>query len=218
MTVQEWLLDLRFGEVLEGLGALFSPFVALWFQRRIDRSRDRRAGQERIFKDLMSTRATPTSYVRVNALNMIDLEFYGGGSLERAVREAAEAHLASLNKPPEPHSLAVWDARTQETYIRLLKAMARFLRYEFSETHLERSVYYPNAHGTFSDEQERARKAMLNLLEGRSAIAVQAFLADVPQAPMATPPADDKTGIALPESSEKKEVQPPVPKRTTTSG
>ena len=53
------------------------PVVAVQLQKLIERLRQRRQAKEVIFKTLMSTRGTPISLPHVQALNMIDLEFYG---------------------------------------------------------------------------------------------------------------------------------------------
>jgi hypothetical protein len=59
------------------LAILLSPLIALEVQRYIDIFRERRVRKMRVFETLMTTRRDDVSQYHVQALNMIDIDFYG---------------------------------------------------------------------------------------------------------------------------------------------
>ena|ERR1700733_4873919 len=54
-----------------------APITALWVQRRGDDNRGLKRRREEIFRALWTNRARPMYIARVDALNMIDVEFHG---------------------------------------------------------------------------------------------------------------------------------------------
>ena len=44
--------------------------------------------------------------------------------------------------------------------------MSKSLGYEFDETHIKRSIYYPQAHSVVENEQIILRRLLINLLSG----------------------------------------------------
>ena len=142
-----------------------------------------RERRERVFKDLMATRALPVSSARVNALNMIDLEFYGPGDAEKNVRQALESHMEALGMEMTPTNQELVISKHNETFSRVLYLMARCLGYDFTETHLRKSVYYPKGHATFSERLERSQAAALQILEGERILTVKVQPAEAPEAP-----------------------------------
>jgi ABC-type uncharacterized transport system fused permease/ATPase subunit len=60
------------------IGAVIaSPLIALWVQRRIEAGNSQRERREAIFRALWVNRRRPFYIARVDALNMIDVEFAG---------------------------------------------------------------------------------------------------------------------------------------------
>ncbi len=53
-----------------------APWAALWLQKRIERSNEKKQRKLNIFKTLLATRANVVSMDHVQALNMIDIQFF----------------------------------------------------------------------------------------------------------------------------------------------
>jgi hypothetical protein len=51
--------------------------------------------------------------------------------------------------------------------------MAVFLGFEFDKTHIKNQTYYPEGFGNVQQEQEALRKAVMELLAGRSSLPVK---------------------------------------------
>ena len=68
---------------------LLGPIIAIRITRYLEKGRDDYARKERIFKTLMATRATRLSGDHVQALNMIDIEFYEKKKWKRNGRNRA---------------------------------------------------------------------------------------------------------------------------------
>ena len=64
-------------EILGLLAVLLSPLIALQVSDRLQQSRERRQRKVHVFRTLMATRAAALAPDHVQALNVIDVEFYG---------------------------------------------------------------------------------------------------------------------------------------------
>lgn len=79
ITIADWLIV---------LATLLSPLIAVQATRYLDERNEVRGRKLSIFKTLMATRGYTVSWVHVEALNRIDLEFVRGRKKEKAVVEA----------------------------------------------------------------------------------------------------------------------------------
>ena len=119
----------------------------------------------------------------VQALNMIELAFYGlrrfwrprPRKSERAVLEAWTSYLTHLNTPvPQNEAGAgVWNGTSNELFVNLLVAMAPDVGYKFERAQLSGGGYTPTGHGNLASEQERIRKMTVELLSGDRPIHVR---------------------------------------------
>jgi len=150
------------------------PVAAVQAEQWLERRRTKRRGKEHVFRTLMATRAARLSTEHVQALNMIDLEFYGGGPKERAVREAWRQYLDHLNTRYESDTLPAWLTRQTDFFIDLLYEMSNSLGYDFDKTHIKNSTYWPVAHGNLEQEQTVIRTGLVNILTGKAAFPIAA--------------------------------------------
>jgi uncharacterized protein DUF6680 len=87
----------------------------------------------------------------VQALNMIDIEFYGGRTTEdRAVVDAWKIYLDHLNHKYDDRQLDAWVEKGTDLFTELLFAMSKALGLKFDKVHLKRGVYFPIAHAETS--------------------------------------------------------------------
>jgi len=98
MTISDWFIV---------LAVLLAPLLAVQVQKWIEKFRERHQRKLYVFTTLMATRATRLSPEHVQALNMIDLAFYGRKILnqryqtkaEQSITEAWKKYLDQLATP-----------------------------------------------------------------------------------------------------------------------
>jgi uncharacterized protein DUF6680 len=147
---------------------LLGPIIAIRLQTFIEKRRNDYGRKERIFKTLMATRATRLSLEHVQALNMIDIEFY-----DRKVKRSRKNkvvvdawkeyldHLSDKGMSPE-----LWNNKSNELFIELMHAMSIALGYDFDRTAIKNTSYMPTAHGAELDEQAVIRKGFAAIFKG----------------------------------------------------
>lgn len=112
----------------------------------------------------MATRAARVSPDHVQALNMIDMEFYGRkifgfrfqNSKEKKVVESWRIYHDHLNQQVAQEAIGIWMVRSDELFTDLLYKMSVALGYNFDQVQIKRGIYHPRAH----DEQEIAQLAI----------------------------------------------------------
>ena len=70
-------LNMQAKEWVTVAAIIIGPILAIQIQKILDNLREKKKRRITIFKTLMSTRATRLNKEHVEALNMIDIEFYG---------------------------------------------------------------------------------------------------------------------------------------------
>lgn len=166
----------------------FSPLVALRVQEALLRRKDRRGRKEWIFNTLMMSRGERLSIPHVQALNMIELAFYGRHRwwhrLTRQSRQSAQetavtdawaeyrAHL-STQVPTDAVGSGQWTGQSQELFVNMLAEIARDIPYDFDRTALARGGYTPTSHGQAFWEQESLRKLAIDLLAGTTPLKLE---------------------------------------------
>jgi hypothetical protein len=154
------------------------PILAVQAQKWVERIRERRHRKQTLFQQLMATRAARLSAEHVQALNMVDLVFYGShvfgihrrSRAERAVIEAWREYHDHLGTQFADGAGVVWNTRADELFTNLLFAIAKDVRYKFDRVQLKKGVYSPQAHGDLERQQIAARKLGLEVLAGTRAI------------------------------------------------
>jgi hypothetical protein len=150
------------------------PVAAVQAEKWLERRHAKRKGKDYIFRTLMATRAARISPEHVKALNMIDLEFYGGRNKEKRVREAWRAYLDHLNVQYDKDHAAASEIRRDELFVDLLYQMALCLGFDFDKTHIKNSTYSPVAHGNLELDQNSIRLGLVNILTGKAAFPIVA--------------------------------------------
>lgn len=157
-------------EVLTLIAIILGPVMAVQVSQFLERKRQRRASREQVFKTLMRTRASRLSPSRVEALNMIDVEFHGKGKQDRAVIEAWKLYMDSLQEcgtGEDPGN------SRNELYLNLLCKMGCSLGYQLDKEHIGSTCYLPQGHADIEGEQHRIRSGVLAVLCGELALPVQ---------------------------------------------
>lgn len=155
---------------------LLGPILAVQAQKWLEGTRERKNRKTRVFEQLMATRAARLSPDHVQALNTIDLVFYGGfvfGAHRRTRKEQAildawkEYHdnLGEGSDLSEAQQQAHY-AKREELFLNLLYAMAQDVGYTFDRVQLKRGAYTPVAHEEIESDQRMLRKTLIRTMSG----------------------------------------------------
>ena len=164
METKDWLFI---------VATLLGPILAVQAQKWVERFREKRGQKFKIFRSLMATRAARLSPEHVQALNMIDVAFYGGSfrsHTERAVLDAWKEYLDHLNSPVTPENGNIWSARQIELFSNLLYAISKDLGYSYDKVQLNKGAYSPMAHGNIEAEQGKIRELMIKVFRGEQPV------------------------------------------------
>jgi hypothetical protein len=169
-----------------GIAVVFATFAgpvfAVLVTRYIDNQRRYRERRLAIFRSLMATRRTAAAPEKVNALNLVEIEFYGAQS----VQTAHQAVMTHINTPaPLPSG---WNERHRTLMTRLLSEMAKVLGYNLPQLDVLEGGYYPQGLMDIELEQQTLRRALIETLSGQRPLVVSPA-APAPPAPFPPPPA-----------------------------
>jgi hypothetical protein len=154
------------------VATLLSPFFAVRAQKWLDELHEKKQRKLRIFETLMATRASRLAPNHVMALNSISLNFNGKSAFEKAVMEAWKIYFDHLDNPlPSNLDPQIWkqkqDAwieKSNELFVKLLKALSDSLGYGFDEVELNRGFYAPVAHAEIETFNQLTRTAITNII------------------------------------------------------
>lgn len=153
------------------ISAIFlGPVFAVIVTRLQDRRREKRDRKVAVLRSLLRTRQIPLHPDRVDALNLIDLEFYG----RTKVLIAHKDYIKNLQLP-NPTQQSDWDRFNEarhDLFVTLLHEIARDLGYSFDKHDISRIAYAPVLWGQ-DEARQRFNAALLNdLLQGKRALPV----------------------------------------------
>ena len=134
--------------VLTVLAILIAPFLAVQVSEKLNERKEARKRKMGIFSVLMATRATGLSPKHVEALNRIDIEFYGISEVTDAWKEYNDHLSQALNIAVDnKEGWETWGSKREDLLVALLSEMATYLGYKFDNVHIKRGHYYPKAYG-----------------------------------------------------------------------
>lgn len=169
MTVSDWMIV---------CATLLGPIIAVQVQKAIESAREARSQKRLVFHQLMATRAAPLSFQHVQALNMIDLAFYGKGPGRRSadaqrVLDLWKEHIDLVSdRAYQDRDIKGWLSKLQDLHVDLLVAIGKDVGYSFDRVLLRKGAYNPEAHGLLEHEQTQLRKLTISLLEGKTALSM----------------------------------------------
>ena len=146
---------------INALAVLIAPAIALWAQRKGDRSKAAQDRKQDIFKTLWINRRRPFYIARVDALNMIDVEFYRNKSVRDAWLDLF-AHYR--DKHPGLNDDQVVQQR-EELFATLLFEISKILGYSLGRAEIRDNIYRPELHNTVDTIDFETRKRVLDLLK-----------------------------------------------------
>jgi uncharacterized protein DUF6680 len=168
---------IRLSDWLTIAAILIAPLVAIQVDRFLAAIKERKRRKLDVFHILMATRGARLSPTHVEALNRIDVEFYG----IREVLDAWRVYFDHLNPnprfgPPNPaqpdSNILQWGDKGQDLFTELLSKMAKELNYAFDPVVLKKGGYFPQLHTDIEQDLHAIRKSARELLEGSQTLKV----------------------------------------------
>lgn len=158
-------------EILTIVALIVGPIAAVQIQKFLEQRREKHQRRLYVFKVLMATRGTGLSPDHVQALNTIDVEFYGDRKYAK-VLAAWRQYLDHLivDQPGDDAQLQAWGARRDDLLIDLMFEMGHSLKYDFDKVQIRRAFYNPKGHIDIELELQTIRQALVKVLTGKQAI------------------------------------------------
>ncbi len=160
MTTSDWVVI---------LAIIAAPIIAVHVQKIFEGIRVQKNRRLVLFQALMATRAARVSAQHVQALNMIDFEFYH----DETIRESWKIYLDHLNTPYEEKDSTLWVDKGDGLFTDLLHTMAGVLGYRFDKVHLKKGIYSPIAHGEHELELLAIRRNLTKILTGEQSLPME---------------------------------------------
>lgn len=172
---------------------MMAPLAALWVQRKKEDLKAIKERRQTIFNALWVNRRRQFWVARVDALNMIEIEFVG----EKKVLDAWQELFAHYVRQDHPglNDDQIFHER-EELFATLLYEVSQVLGYKFSRTHVRDNIYRPTLHGKFDEIEFETRQLILNLLK-RDALPVRFVGDSVPTSSSTTPKTADDSDTPL---------------------
>jgi hypothetical protein len=188
-----------FSDAVLILATLGGPILAVQAQTFLERRRASTARRLNVFRTVMATRGARLSAAHVEALNLIDIEFYTPAQRFlrqspkfRRVRSAWRSYYAHLESPfpKEEAQVAVYLNQRNELFTDLVYEMAIAVGYaEFDKDEIRKVSYVPQLHENIESEQTVIRKGFSEIFSGKAALPLKIveFPFAVPLTPSPTP-------------------------------
>lgn len=153
----------------------YGPIKAVKIARENDDRRDKKRRQFDIFSNLMKTRRTTLDPVRINSLNLVEVEFYGFAPIISAYK----SYIITLEKsgsqtdPEQVHAKIMEDR--EDAYLNLLHQIGKELGFGYDKHDLKKYSYVPQGWQHQEEEVQTFRRLVIELLNGHRPIAIKKF-------------------------------------------
>ncbi|MGU9870080.1 DUF6680 family protein [Kluyvera ascorbata] len=171
---------MEYKDIVMTAAVIIGPILAVEIQKILEQFREKKQNRFNIFRTLMSTRSQRLHRDHVQALNMIDIEFYGRKipliktrfqtKKEQAVTHAWKSYNNHLNKAKEYPDINIWISKSDDLFTDLLYAIAQAMNYDFDKVQLQRDCYRPVAHGDLETTQANILKGLEDIFSGKTSL------------------------------------------------
>lgn len=182
------IFGMEYKDIVMTIAVIAGPILAVQAQKALEKLREKKQSQLYIFRTLMSTRAQRLHREHVQALNMIDIEFYGRKipclkiryqtKKEQAITHAWKIYNSHLNKIHDFPDINIWISKSEDLFTDLLYALSQAMNYDFDKVQLQRDCYRPIAHGDLETTQANILKGLEKVFSGENAIPM--FITNAP--------------------------------------
>ena len=166
---------MNISDIVAIIAIILAPIFAVQVQKWLENINESKRRKMNIFKALMATRNVPLYSAHVEALNMIDIEFYKNENVINAWRN----HLNNFVNYPKDPKIENYDSKLKECGIKsndllieLLYEMSKVLKYNFDKELLQKGSYIPKGHGDTQIEYDIIRKGLVEVVSGKKTIPI----------------------------------------------
>lgn len=165
-------------DILTIIAIIMGPILAVQIEKFLERKRFRKNRKLHLFHTLMKTRASRLSLEHVQALNMIDIEFVNRKFLGMTYSPKMDKEVLTSWKDYNDHLFDKqypkdrWNEKAEDLFVDLLEKMSKALNYDFDKVMIKRKAYTPIAFGDIENDQQKIRKGLIDVIEGRKTIKV----------------------------------------------
>lgn len=155
---------LSFSDLLVIIAIILGPILAIQIQKAIERARETKQQKLNIFRTLMSTRATPTAFNHVEALNLIEVVFYKHKEVldvRKSLMDNFDRYPRDQKSPTYGSDLKARAEESEKLIADLLQKMGNVLGFDFGTVDLKRSAYRPQSHADMDTELDFIRKGLV---------------------------------------------------------
>jgi hypothetical protein len=168
--------------VLTVIAIVTAPLFALRINTKVLEMKEAKQRKLEVFKTLMATRAARLSPKHIEALNSVEVEFYGSDKKSKKVFNAWKAYIDQLGhtpegKEPSEEAWGKWIEKGTDLFTELISAMAEYLGYDFDPVHIKRHSYYPRLYGSMEEELTTIRKGLVRIFERKDMFPIYAIVA-----------------------------------------
>ena len=172
------------------IAILLAPIFTLRVQKKLEDRKEKEQRKLFIFKTLVATYATRVSPDHIQALNMINIEFYGIKPVldswhlyqKHLTTPVADANNTSIPLDEKERKAKEWVDRGSDLFIDLLVCMSQEVGYQFDKATLSNGIYYPIAHQRLEDENRFLRQGLLEIIYNNKPISMNVNTFPVNQA------------------------------------
>jgi hypothetical protein len=176
----DWTI--KFTDIVMIITLLSGPTLAVRISEKLRDSAETRRRRIHIFRTLMATRSASLSPAHIEALNLVEIEFYSRQSQDRKVVDCWRLYLVHLNDRNYPRES--WAARKDDLLFDLLHEMSLSLRFSYDKSQIKSGTYYPIGWQEAEAEQIETRKLWLQILQGKKELLIK----NTPPPPPGDPP------------------------------
>lgn len=145
-----------------GLGPIFAVLITIWRDWR-NSIKSRRLN---VFRTLMATRRVGISPEHVNALNLVEVDFYGIGTVQRCWRAYKDHLFADVEEN------AAWHEKKERLLADMLFQMARTLRFQIPALEIFKGGYAPKGWEHRNNRQNVALEYLNDLYHGTRVVPI----------------------------------------------
>lgn len=145
------------------LGPIMAVIITLSYTYWRERSYEKYNRRLSVFRTLMSTRGVGVSPDHVNALNLVEVDFYGCKKVQDEWK-SYKSHLLNNRVPEDDH----WREERERLLSKLLFEMAEMLKFNISAIEIYKGGYYPSGWQYREFLYSNALKYITELKEGKN--------------------------------------------------
>jgi hypothetical protein len=150
-------------DIIMIIALILGPIAAVQIAECLRKRQETRERRVRIFKTLMATRTTNLYANHIEALNLVEVEFFN----DRQVMDRWRLYRNHLDDAEfSTRDYAGWNTVRKNKINDMLYEMSVALGYKYDKSHIEKGVYYPAGYGEIENQQTEIRTLLLKILRG----------------------------------------------------